>query len=76
GRDYITICSKREYSGIQVTCPVSHINCLVSSAGGTITVREYAGGCLVLDADGVGCVTLEYNTLPIATVGNAETSAL
>ncbi|MBR5545329.1 MAG: hypothetical protein IKU66_07620, partial [Clostridia bacterium] len=71
GRDYITICSKREYSGIQVTCPVSHINCLVSSAGGTITVREYAGGCLVLDADGVGCVTLEYNTLPIATAGNA-----
>ena len=25
----------------------------------------------MLDADGVGCVTLEYNTLPIATAGNA-----
>lgn len=59
GKTFLTICSKRAYSNVLVTSPIDTINSKVKATGENITIESYIGEYLILNADGVGSITVE-----------------
>ena len=58
-KKFMTICSKKAYSDVLVPAPIDIVNSKVKASGDIVTVESYIGEYLILNADGVGSITVE-----------------